>query len=640
MERSALAISSASRRQRARARVRRWAARLLAFAPGPILVAVDVVSRPALLAQYTREALLAYAVAALASVVTWGALVVAASHRGGVERAFALLGLATLALLAVGTQLYTLDRYGTYLNFRVALMGSSLLPCFAQQLWSQRLATIGTLASPVLAVVAIAIASRRLAPTRAWHARAALAVGVAGVVAMTVYGTPGAGWDNGAPPDVLYLSAVGALAKSKHTHADIMVELEQLPDARSPLHVPKLAPHPGARRNVVLVVTESVRATDVCTAPTPSCETTPFTNARLPDRIGFRQMRAVDSTTALSNAVMWSGLPPTAPRRALHEAPLVWEYAYAAGIDSGYWTSQNLLYANAGRWLDGIPASRFVSGTQLEPYASYLCGADDGALVDRVIADVGSLKEPYVAVVQMSNTHFPYWVDTRDAPFGTSVATDAPLRDSTLARYKDAIHRQDKELARLVAALRARPEGGRTVIVFLSDHGEQVMERGQIGHTWSLYDEEIHVPMWIDAPLGTLTEAEEHALRRLIDTPLTMLDVAPTLLDLMGVWDAPEIAGFRARMPGESLLRGGSPPDRAVVLTNCSELFSCATKNWGAMRALRKLHATQDEEGGWRCYDVASDPWEQRPSPPDACGDLRALAEADGRGTPWEPSRR
>jgi arylsulfatase A-like enzyme len=150
-----------------------------------------------------------------------------------------------------------------------------------------------------------------------------------------------------------------------------------------------------------------------------------------------------------------------------------------------------------------------------------------------------------------------------------------------------------------------------------------------------MYDEEIHVPMWIDAPPGTLTDAEDHALRGLVDTPLTMFDVAPTLLDLMGVWNATEIAGFRATMPGESLLRGGSPPDRAVVLTNCSELFSCATKNWGAMRAMRKVHATQDEDGGWRCFDVASDPAELHPNPPDACADLRSLAESDGRGTPF-----
>ncbi len=147
-------------------------------------------------------------------------------------------------------------------------------------------------------------------------------------------------------------------------------------------------------------------------------------------------------------------------------------------------------------------------------------------------------------------------------------------------------------------------------------------------------DEEIHVPMWIDAPPGVLAPAEERALARLARTRLTMLDVLPTVLDLMGVWDAPGIAGMRAKMPGESLLRGGSPPDRPVVLTNCTELFACAFKNWGAMRGRLKLVGTENDHA-WSCYDTAADPHERTDLGEEACGDLKTLAEADGRGTPF-----
>jgi arylsulfatase A-like enzyme len=307
------------------------------------------------------------------------------------------------------------------------------------------------------------------------------------------------------------------------------------------------------------------------------------------------------------------------------------EYAHSAGIDAGYWTSQNLLFANAGRYLDGLPLSAFASGTELEPYATYQAGADDGKLLARVLADLPRLREPWFAVAQLSNTHFPYAVDEHDLPFSSRYdwrKMDAFGR--TRIRYWDALHRQDKLLARFMAALRARPEAERTVVVFVSDHGEQIGERGQTGHTWSLYDVEILVPFWIDAPPGTLTDDEVAHLRALRDTPLTMLDVAPTLLDLLGLGDV--AAG---RLPGTSLLRGGSPPDRAVVMSNCSELFSCATKNWGAMRGTRKLLATEDEPGTWRCFDVVTDPDEQDDLGPDACGDLRALAESEGRGTPY-----
>ncbi len=64
----------------------------------------------------------------------------------------------------------------------------------------------------------------------------------------------------------------------------------------------------------------------------------------------------------------------------------------------------------------------------------------------------------------------------------------------------------------MIRFIRAQPFGARTIIVFTSDHGEAFREHGQFGHTGAVLDEEIHVPFWIDAPPGTLTDAEE--LRR------------------------------------------------------------------------------------------------------------------------------
>jgi arylsulfatase A-like enzyme len=171
------------------------------------------------------------------------------------------------------------------------------------------------------------------------------------------------------------------------------------------------------------------------------------------------------------------------------------------------------------------------------------------------------------------------------------------------------------------------------VIVFVSDHGEQMREKGAVGHTGTLWDAEIRIPFWIDAPDGTLTEDEKKSLTALEETPVTNLDVLPTLLDLMGLWDEPGIAVYRARMPGHSLLRGGTP-DLRVPLTNCTDLWACAFKNWGAMQGTKKLISHQGMRS-WGCYDVATDPDEDDDLGPAACGDLLALAEGDGRGRPF-----
>jgi hypothetical protein len=543
-----------------------------------------------------------------------------------------------MALLTVGTQIQTWARYGSYLNWRTALMGNSLTPFLGQELWGDRLRALVWLGAPVAFVLAVVVLVKRLAPPRRRVAQVALPVGVLALGAAMVWGKADAGWDSGTTPDVLWLAAAGALAKSHRTHEDIMVELRWLPAARSPEAVPELHAQPARPRSVLLLIDESVRGEDICSVPrgdAGDCRKNPYTNALLPERHGFTQMRAVDSTTALSMVTMLSGRSPASERGSLLSAPLLPEYAHAAGVDAAYWTSQNLLYANAGRFLDGLPLSDFVCGTELAPYADYLDGADDGALLDRVLVGLSRLRQPYLGIAQLANTHFPYKVDAHDLPFSSTI--DWHKMDDfgrTRIRYWDALHRQDKLLARFLAALRARPGAERTIVVFLSDHGEQLGEHGQIGHTWNLYDDEIRVPMWIDAPPGTLTAEEEARLRALQDVPVTELDVAPTVLDLLGLWGSPELATFRRSMLGVSLLRGAPPPKRALVMTNCSQLFSCAVPNWGVLRGTRKLVAAEGDTA-WHCYDVGADPGEKNDLGAPACGDLRALAEGDGRGRPF-----
>jgi membrane-anchored protein YejM (alkaline phosphatase superfamily) len=400
------------------------------------------------------------------------------------------------------------------------------------------------------------------------------------------------------------------------------------PGARTPIPVPRMTPE--RPRSVLYIVNESIRADDACTVYDPECKVTPFTN-ELRDRIGFRQMRSVDSTTALSLAILWSGLAPTASRRDFHTWPLVWEYAHAAGFDTAYWTAQHMFFANAGLWLDGIPANHRVSATEIDPQATYETGCDDAKLIDHVIADIPKVKPPFLGVVHLSNTHFPYIIDPEDAPFQPqSPAVGQGDEAEVHNRYRDALHRQDKQIARLVAAIRESHLKD-TVIIHISDHGEQIRERGAVGHTFHVHEEEIRVAAWIDGPLS---DDERKTLTALRDTRLTSLDALPTVLDLMGVWSSPEMASFKEKIPGQSLLRGGSDPTRPIVLTNCSEIFACASKNWGAMRGKMKIMATQNDSA-WRCYDTEADPTEEHDLGEEACGDLKALAEGDGRGRPF-----
>lgn len=616
-------------------RRRRWLARALIVAAPVAVVALDYAKRHERIKDFDRFDVFFYFASGLLGVILWTSLFLAASRVRGMARWPVRVFIGIAALLAVGGQLYTYSRYSAYMNYRSVLVGTTFLPSIGQQLWFDRWSFLGALIPCLAVAIGVMVASIRLAPMRR-RRRAWLCLDIAIITGLIIcFVSPERGAEQGQPPDVMYVSAMGQLLRARWEHNETVERVH--PGARSPEPVPAFTARPSRPRNVLMIVTESVRAQSVCIEYDPDCKYTPFSNKAVPDRMGVSQMRALDSTTAISLSVMWNGLMPTRSREDLHKAPLLWEYAKAAGIESAYYTSQNLLFGNSGLWLGNQPWTRHVSATQIEQDATYEIGADDGKLVDYVIGDIGKLKEPWFAVVHLSNTHFPYKMDPEDSPFSDAYDENKPGHDNgPLCRYQDSIYMQDKATGRLLTEVRKRPESARTVILYVSDHGEQMREHGAVGHTGTVFDAEIRIPLWIDAPPGTITDQERSSFRALKTTPLTHLDVFPTMMDLLGFWDAPELATLEKDVAGTSLLRGGSPPDRPLPLTNCSELWACAFKNWGAIRGTRKLIAHQGENV-WGCYDVSKDPNEdKRLDVAEECADLLPMVESTRWGKrPW-----
>ncbi|MBI3448585.1 MAG: sulfatase-like hydrolase/transferase [Acidobacteria bacterium] len=92
------------------------------------------------------------------------------------------------------------------------------------------------------------------------------------------------------------------------------------------------------------------------------------------------------------------------------------------------------------------------------------------------------------------------------------------------ARYAENAAHADREIGRLVEELGARIAGGELLFAVTSTHGEEFMEHGSLGHGQTLYHELIDVPLVI-AGKGIVPGS-------VIADPVSLLDVAPTLLDL------------------------------------------------------------------------------------------------------------
>ena len=73
-----------------------------------------------------------------------------------------------------------------------------------------------------------------------------------------------------------------------------------------------------------------------------------------------------------------------------------------------------------------------------------------------------------------------------------------------------------------------------TFVIITADHGEEFMEHGKFGHySDRLYDELIHVPLII-AGNGIMEDL-------LVRDPVALVDLSPTILDLLGIEDTPKL---------------------------------------------------------------------------------------------------
>jgi glucan phosphoethanolaminetransferase (alkaline phosphatase superfamily) len=625
-ELSALPEVRAYRALRRRIRRRRVLVGLgVILLPTTWVVGTDLLRRARLIAAFDKPHLSGYLASVIESFLFWGLLLFVASRRRGALSAVGAALFLLLFTLAAGIEGAFHACYNIYLSMDGQIHSKSIPWSIVGTLPLTRPIVLAhMLFAFVVAAFALVIGRRFVRPRR-WPWRIAallLPLGLAAVFRIPVsYRTL-----QSTPFDMIYFHSIAAVVKEHlgitHDSPDLRVQ------RRSPEPVPKLTGKPARPRNVLLILQESQRADVTCSEYEPDCPlATRSSNAAAPNRMPLLELRANASTTAISISNIWSGVRPTERREVLHAVPLLWDYAHAAGWDTAYWTSQNLMFGNARLYVQDIPVSQRCVATELDTQADLDSGAYDALVTDRAIAGWGKLKEPFFAVVHYSNIHFPYVYDEEFAPFQPAdMDKSAEKNEEFKNYYKDVVYLSDMAVGRLLRHVRSTESGGRTVIVYTSDHGEAFREHWQLGHTSALYDEEIHVPGWIDAPEGTLSPDEEASIRAAKNEYIWHLDLAPTFLDLMGLWDDPAMLPFRTRMMGHPLTRRARTME-PVPLTNCTWLWECAFRNYGMMQGPMKLEA-REWDNEYHCFNVRDDPEEANNLGEQACAPLADLARS------------
>ena len=365
--------------------------------------------------------------------------------------------------------------------------------------------------------------------------------------------------------------------------------------------------------NVLLVTVEGMRADAI------SEETTPMLWERLPRAYYFTQHRTVSAWTASNIVAILTGVPP---------------------FEHGVHTRGNSVPPDLPIPLDALAADGWAIGglqpfMQVNLYQGLGLTVDPGRDFRRWMASRATARKPFFLWHHYLDTHLPYApseafmpdsslrpTDTAAAGRIRAVMTQGGIAAGSIAfQPKDSVYVQrlfeggfrefDVWFAELWDFLERGGLDDNTIVILTADHGEEVLERGDVGHASTTGDGHLHEEI-VRAPLilWLPPRLDPPGLPRTIDQMTSHIDIMPTVAALVG---REPVRGFRGRnvlkpLPERTWMgatsKGGfveEDPDNVEVFR-----FAAARGRW-------KLHLDllSGEPTGWRLFDLENDPGER-----------------------------
>jgi arylsulfatase A-like enzyme len=398
------------------------------------------------------------------------------------------------------------------------------------------------------------------------------------------------------------------------------------------------AAEPEPRPNFVVVLVDTLRADRMSYAGHPRA--TPHFDALQRRSIWFSNAYATAPWTLPSLASLF-----TSQICSRHKV-VIWGSELPAGDETlaetlqraGYRTAaftSNILLAKGSGFDQGFDIYEWVSpeNANLNDPGKVFDSARASLVTKRGLAWLRELRArepeaPFLLYLHYMEPHTPYRCP-RGAPAECAARSkainerlhaedwgfDAADQAEIVRLYDGEVAAMDRALGRLLAALQSDPGLANTWVVVTADHGEQLGERGVYLHGKSLDRQEIHVPLLIHAP-------DDRAA--VVEQPVSLIDVAPTLLDLAGV-AVPSTFGGRSLAPA---LDGDALESVPVV----SEIFQTTElpprDRLAVIAAGEKILLTPGGEVSR--IDLRRDPIEAKPMPAQREDLWRALGPLAG----------
>ncbi|TDI12879.1 MAG: tetratricopeptide repeat protein, partial [Acidobacteria bacterium] len=186
--------------------------------------------------------------------------------------------------------------------------------------------------------------------------------------------------------------------------------------------------------------------------------------------------------------------------------------------------------------------------------------------------------------------HFfdPHWEYRAPEPY---------LSDYSATPYHGEIAYADAQLGRVLDQLAQRGWLDDTLVVLTSDHGESLDEHGESTHGLFVYDATLRIPLLMRHP-GRLGEG------RTVDSLASLVDVAPTILEVLGLPGSALPAAGRSLLPA---LQGEEDEPPAVFLESWAPRLDYG---WSELTAIRDARWKYIRAPRPELYDLQADPLE------------------------------
>jgi arylsulfatase A-like enzyme len=350
---------------------------------------------------------------------------------------------------------------------------------------------------------------------------------------------------------------------------------------------PALAP--DGRPNVLLIVMDTVQAGHLALYGYGR-DTTPNLRSLATDAVVYTNAMSASDITLTSHASLFTGMYPSwhgaycdpehaAYGRAVSDRyPTLAELLHTGGYQTTAVAANLYLRADFGleRGFDRfriprpVPMLAAENGFMLRGSVRrglnllfdtaqfdrlYAMGEDIDAALFSELAGLSPSRGPAFVFVNYMDAHFPYVppapydtrypgrhsgmtqedleVEQKALVWGEGSAGD--YRSHCESQYDGGIAYTDRQIGEVVSWLKRRGAYDNTMIVVTSDHGEAFGERHRVGHANSPYQNLLHVALIVKYPHQSHRGTEER--------PVSLTDVAPTILETAGIAVPPTVQG-------------------------------------------------------------------------------------------------